>query len=165
MLAQTQIDTTPDLPPPSYVSPLDETRSNGIQSPNAAKASDKPLVNDLASHSPATSQASSPLRAAPQAAITTTTRNDKDSTIAALTAKLAEAEALISSLRRNDGLRQRKGVSSGVEVTEKPSSSDSTSAAPAAQVLQNARQGTEGVPLQITAVLVLLSFLLAYFFF
>ncbi|CAK7568064.1 MAG: phosphatidylinositol-binding protein scs2 [Sporothrix epigloea] len=163
--AAKEIDTTPDLPPPSYVSPLDETRSNGIQSPNAAKASDKPLVNDLASHSPATSQASSPLRAAPQAAITTTTRNDKDSTIAALTAKLAEAEALISSLRRNDGLRQRKGVSSGVEVTEKPSSSDSTSAAPAAQVLQNARQGTEGVPLQITAVLVLLSFLLAYFFF
>ncbi|KAI0442436.1 PapD-like protein [Xylaria telfairii] len=52
------------------------------------------------------------------------------------------------------GLRQRKTAS----ATEKP-------VAKPAELAQTARAGTEGVPIHITAVLCLLSFLLAYFFF
>ncbi|CAK7222708.1 phosphatidylinositol-binding protein scs2 [Sporothrix curviconia] len=173
-IATNGVDATPDVPPPSYVSPREESRSNGILSPEAAYVNRKPFIKEVASPSPATPQAPSPSRdvpaaitptTAPVAAITTTTTNDKDATIAALTAKLAEAEALISSLRKDGGLRQRKAAASGADVSEKPSDSDSTSAAPAAQLQQEIRQGTEGVPLQVTAILVLLSFLLAYFFF
>ncbi|CAK7209381.1 phosphatidylinositol-binding protein scs2 [Sporothrix eucalyptigena] len=174
-IATNGVDATPDVPPPAYVSPREEPRVNGVLSPEAAYADRKPLIKEVASPSPATPQAPSPARAAPAAAIapatapvaaiTTTTTNDKDATIAALTAKLAEAEALISSLRKDGGLRQRKGAASGADVSEKAADSDSTPAAPAAQLQQEVRQGTEGVPLQVTAILVLLSFLLAYFFF
>ncbi|KIH88066.1 integral er membrane protein [Sporothrix brasiliensis 5110] len=163
-------DFTPDVPPPSYVSPREEPTLNGVLSPEAAW-SDRKSVPNVAS--PATSQAASPSPAAhgttsPAAAqITTTTANDKDATIAALTAKLAEAEALISSLRKDGGLRQRKGAAGSTGVSEKSGDADSTATGdvPTAQLQQQVRQGTEGVPLQVTAILVLLSFLLAYFFF
>jgi hypothetical protein len=56
---------------------------------------------------------------------------------------------------KNDqgGLRQRK-----------PADDKGPSAQPG-QLAQPARQGTEGVPVQITAILCLVSFLLAYLFF
>ncbi|KAL1903219.1 phosphatidylinositol-binding protein scs2 [Sporothrix stenoceras] len=167
-IATNGVDATPDVPPPAYVSPREEPKANGVLSPEAAWTDRKPAARSVAS--PATPQASSPSPAtnmpatpatAPVSQITTTTANDKDATIAALTAKLAEAEALISSLRKDGGLRQRKGA-----AVEKSGDADSTAAAaPAAQLQQQVRQGTEGVPLQVTAILVLLSFLLAYFFF
>lgn len=169
-----QVDATPDVPPPAYVSPREEPKVNGVLSPDAAWTDRKSAPRNFAS--PATPQASSPSptthvaatpATAPVAAITTTTANDKDSTIAALTAKLAEAEALISSLRKDGGLRQRKGAAGSTGVSEKSGDADATTTAAAstAQLQQPVRQGTEGVPLQVTAILVLLSFLLAYFFF
>ncbi|CAK7265438.1 phosphatidylinositol-binding protein scs2 [Sporothrix epigloea] len=165
--ATKQTDATPGVSPPAFVSPSHEIETNGVSSPTAAVASVGSPVNDVASPTSAASPATPPIRnaVAPSAARTTTTTNDKDSTIAALTAKLAEAEALISVLKKNEGLRQRKAVSSGAEVSEQSSSSDSKSAAPKAALLPKNRLGTEGVPLSITAILVLLSFLLAYFFF
>ncbi|KAI8946586.1 PapD-like protein [Xylaria longipes] len=67
-----------------------------------------------------------------------------------------KTEKKSAQLKEADGgLRQRKtGTTSGEKPITKP-----------AQLAQTARAGTEGVPVQITAVLCLLSFLLAYFFF
>lgn len=71
--------------------------------------------------------------------------------------KLSKAEAQIASLKDQaaSGLRQRLPVAK----------SDNKSAAPAQALAQAQTQGTEGVPIQITAILCLISFLLAYFFF
>lgn len=68
--------------------------------------------------------------------------------------KLAQAEAQIASYKDSSGLRQRnvKGSSSG----EKNS---------AGEVAQAVKQTVEGVPVQLVALLCLVSFLLAYFFF
>lgn len=68
--------------------------------------------------------------------------------------RLAQAEQQIPQLQNDQGgLRQRK------PAEEKAPS------APASQIAQQARQGTEGVPVKITAILCLVSFLLAYLFF
>ncbi len=99
----------------------------------------------------------------PSASITATTATDKDTIIAALTAKLSESEALISSLRKDGGLRQRKGASTTTDVSEK--SAEKETAPVTAQVQQASFHGTEGVQVQVVAMLCLLSFLLAYFFF
>ncbi|TGJ82090.1 hypothetical protein E0Z10_g6660 [Xylaria hypoxylon] len=70
--------------------------------------------------------------------------------------QLLQAEKLIAQLKKDDGgLRQRKTAGTAVE---KPN-------AKPAELAQAARTGTEGVPVQITAILCLLSFLLAYAFF
>ena len=67
---------------------------------------------------------------------------------------LASSEANVAALREQGGLRQRKGIT----ATE-----DMPSATEAAAAIRP--QGTEGVPVQIVAILCLVSFLLAYFFF
>ncbi|KAI1751290.1 putative integral ER membrane protein Scs2 [Xylaria castorea] len=60
-----------------------------------------------------------------------------------------------AQVKDNGGLRQRKtGSTTEAKPITKP-----------AELAQAARAGTEGVPVQITAILCLLSFLLAYFFF
>ncbi|CAK7239801.1 MAG: phosphatidylinositol-binding protein scs2 [Sporothrix thermara] len=177
-IATNGVDATPDVPPPSYVSPREKPQSNGGMSPEASFADRKAPIQEAVSPSPPAPRVPSPPHVAPAAvatapvvasvpvaARTTTTTNDKDATIAALTAKLAEAEALVSSLRKDGGLRQRKGAASGADVSEKPSDANATPASSAAQLQQEIQQGTEGVPLQVTAILVLMSFLLAYFFF
>lgn len=64
--------------------------------------------------------------------------------------KLAQAEAQLVSLK-DGGLRQRKVPGSNEKTVE--------------QVAQQVKQTVEGVPVQIVALLCLLSFLLAYFFF
>lgn len=65
-----------------------------------------------------------------------------------------ELKREVSTLKEQEGLRQRKGITA---ANEKPS---------VAQVASAVRpQGTEGVPIQIVAILCLVSFLLAYFFF
>jgi hypothetical protein len=73
---------------------------------------------------------------------------------------LAQTEEKISAATTGvaAGLRQRK---QGGGTT----SDEQKSARPAPELAQAVRQGTEGVPVQIVAVLCLLSFLLAYFFF
>ncbi|KAK7974008.1 hypothetical protein PG989_015856 [Apiospora arundinis] len=70
-----------------------------------------------------------------------------------LKVQLEKAQQTISQLKQDQGgLRQRK-TGAGEEKS-----------APA-QLAQQVRQGTEGVPIQMTAILCLLSFLLAYLFF
>lgn len=70
-------------------------------------------------------------------------------------AKSEEKPAAVSSA--TSGLRQRKQT-----ATE---SGEPKSTRPAPELAQAVRQGTEGVPVQIVAILCLASFLLAYFFF
>ncbi|EMR67273.1 putative msp domain-containing protein [Eutypa lata UCREL1] len=71
--------------------------------------------------------------------------------------QLAQAEKLIGQLKQDQGgLRQRK--------TGAADDKSGASSKPA-DLAQQVRAGTEGVPVQITAVLCLLSFLLAYLFF
>lgn len=59
-----------------------------------------------------------------------------------------------AAIKEQDGLRQRKGITA---ADEKPSVAEVASAV--------RPQGTEGVPIQLVAILCLVSFLLAYFFF
>jgi hypothetical protein len=66
--------------------------------------------------------------------------------------KLAQAEAQLLNLK-DSGLRQRNVKSSSDEKK------------PAGNTAQVVRQQPAGVPVQIVALLCLLSFLLAYFFF
>jgi hypothetical protein len=70
-----------------------------------------------------------------------------------LKAKLVQAEAQVAKLTES-GLRQRN-VKSAVEDAKKP----------AGEMAQAVKQTVEGVPVQIAALLCLVSFLLAYFFF
>lgn len=90
----------------------------------------------------------------PQAA--STVRSAADSTYQDLKDKLAKAEATIATLRdeATSGPRQRKAASS-----------EEGASAPRPELAQAQRQSTEGVPVQIVALLCLISFLLAYFFF
>lgn len=75
--------------------------------------------------------------------------------------KLARAEATIASLKNDaaaaGGLRQRKPAAS--EPEQQQSHQEALAHA------QVERQATEGVPVQIVAILCLASFLLAYFLF
>jgi type VI protein secretion system component VasF len=77
--------------------------------------------------------------------------------------QLAKAEATITSLRNEvaSGLRQRKTGGGGTSAED---TSKGQLAQADRQTQQQAR-ATEGVPVQIVAVLCLVSFLLAYFFF
>lgn len=68
--------------------------------------------------------------------------------------ELTSAQANAGAIRDQEGLRQRKGISAAEDV---PSTAEVAAAI--------RPQGTEGVPVQIVAVLCLVSFLLAYFFF
>ncbi len=70
---------------------------------------------------------------------------------------MAEALATIASLKDagSSGLRQRKGADSG------PSEVDTAKP----ELQQAIRHGTEGVPIRTVAILCLITFLLAYFFF
>lgn len=67
--------------------------------------------------------------------------------------KLAQAEAQLLNLK-DSGLRQRSVKSASSEEKR-----------PAANTAQVVKQQPDGVPVQIVALLCLLSFLLAYFFF
>lgn len=66
-----------------------------------------------------------------------------------------KAQALVSDA--SSGLRQRKpGAATPAETGKVP---------PVGDLAQAVRQGTEGVPVQIVAMLCLVSFLLGYLFF
>lgn len=84
---------------------------------------------------------------------TTAVTSVAESTIEELKAKLAQAEAQIANLRET-GLRQRNVKSGNTE--EKYT---------VARANQAVKQTVEGVPVQMAAILCLVSFLLAYFFF
>lgn len=68
--------------------------------------------------------------------------------------ELSNTQANVGALREQEGLRQRKGISAAEDIPSVP------------EVAAAIRpQGTEGVPIQVVAILCLVSFLLAYFFF
>lgn len=71
-----------------------------------------------------------------------------------LKAKLVQAEQQLVALKDN-GLRQRNVKSTSNEDDKRP----------LAQAAQAVTQTVEGVPVQMAAILCLVSFLLAYFFF
>jgi hypothetical protein len=71
-----------------------------------------------------------------------------------LKAKLVQAEQQLLALKDN-GLRQRNVKSTSNEDDKRP----------LAQTAQAITQTVEGVPVQMAAILCLVSFLLAYFFF
>jgi cobalamin biosynthesis Mg chelatase CobN len=79
--------------------------------------------------------------------------------------QLAKAEATITSLRNEvaSGLRQRKTGGGGGTSGEDTGKGQLAQAD--RQTQQQQARATEGVPVQIVAVLCLVSFLLAYFFF
>ncbi|KAK3388428.1 PapD-like protein [Sordaria brevicollis] len=96
------------------------------------------------------------------AAAATTVQSTAAETYEQLKDQLAKAQATIASLQNDaaSGLRQRKATVADA-VGEQASNVQAT----AQDLAQSARQGTEGVPVQIAAVLCLVSFLLAYIFF
>ncbi|KAF4495148.1 (VAMP)-associated [Fusarium agapanthi] len=85
---------------------------------------------------------------------TTAIKETAELTYEELKAKLAQAEQQLVALK-DSGLRQRN-VKSGSSDNDKR---------PLAQTAQAVTQTVEGVPVQMAAILCLVSFLLAYFFF
>lgn len=96
------------------------------------------------------------VRSTAEATVETVTSN---ATFEELKEQLAKAQAQIAAFtsKSTDGLRQRKaGVASPAETGK---------AAPAGELAQAVRQSTEGVPIQIVAVLCLLSFFIGWYFY
>ncbi|RGP80557.1 vesicle-associated membrane -associated b [Fusarium longipes] len=85
---------------------------------------------------------------------TTTIKETAELTYEELKAKLAQAEQQLVSLK-DSGLRQRNVKSDSNDDEKRP----------VAQAAQAVQQTVEGVPVQMAAILCLISFLLAYFFF
>ena len=87
---------------------------------------------------------------------TTVVANTAQATYEELKAALAAAEAQIANLKET-GLRQRNVKSANTDDGEKKPV--------LAETAQAVRETVEGVPVQMVAILCLISFLLAYFFF
>ncbi|KAJ4133394.1 phosphatidylinositol-binding protein scs2 [Fusarium equiseti] len=85
---------------------------------------------------------------------TTSIKETAELTYEELKAKLAQAEQQLVSLK-DSGLRQRNVKSDSNDDEKRP----------LAQTAQAVQQTVEGVPVQMAAILCLVSFLLAYFFF
>jgi hypothetical protein len=85
---------------------------------------------------------------------TTSIKETAELTYEELKAKLAQAEQRLISLK-DSGLRQRNVKSDSNDDEKRPM----------AQTAQAIQQTVEGVPVQMAAILCLVSFLLAYFFF
>ncbi|KAM7207599.1 vesicle-associated protein 2-2 [Naviculisporaceae sp. PSN 640] len=148
------VEATPDVPPPAYSSPNESSvqpQTYSVSEPDTqeVKAESETVVQSAIS----TAQNATTSAAA-------TVKSAAVETYEELKDKLAKAEQTIASLKDEaaSGLRQRKAAVSA--------SLDEKGVAGTAQDLaQAARQGTEGVPVQVAAILCLVSFLLAYFFF
>ncbi|KAI5462096.1 PapD-like protein [Mariannaea sp. PMI_226] len=153
--------------PAALLTPSKATLSNGAHDTPDARSFSSPATTD----EPATSSAPPPyhrdITPEPEeeekhdekpevkstiSQATTAVTSVADATVEELKAKLAQAEAQIASLR-DSGLRQRNVKSSSDERF------------PAPTVNQAVKQTIEGVPVQMAAILCLISFLLAYFFF
>lgn len=139
------VGATPEAP--AYSSPQEEAT---ITSPSVA-GTQEPEIKREPSLEPETAPSTIiPSAAAVKSAVADTYEDLKTT--------LAKKDAMIESLREqlSAGLKQRKGAAS---------SSDEKSTTSGQALAQVQPQGTEGVPIQIVAILCLISFLLAYFFF
>ncbi|KAI1817344.1 VAMP-associated protein [Poronia punctata] len=129
-------ESTPDTAPPTYSSPREFNAGQSEPKTSVDESREEPASFSAALAGETPSKKSEP------------SRED-------LKQKLSEAENLVAQLKQGQsGLRQRK---TGAAEEEKPTSKPAE--------LAQAVRGTEGVPVQYTALLCLLSFLLAYFFF
>ncbi|KAK4040307.1 PapD-like protein [Parachaetomium inaequale] len=155
-MAANGFDATPDTAPPSYSSPQDDTTI-------LEDAQAEPKEKDYGNEPESTQATQATAFAAPAAAMAATVKSAAADTYEELKDQLAKAEATITSLRNEvaSGLRQRK---TGGGTSAEDTSKGAPQLAQAERQTQQAR-GTEGVPVQIVAVLCLVSFLLAYFFF
>ncbi|KJZ73875.1 hypothetical protein HIM_06768 [Hirsutella minnesotensis 3608] len=126
-----------------YSSPKTNTDSTPSSAPPPSYTAEDPREDEG-------SRSERPKSAVSQAA--TAVSDTAQSTYEELKVKLAQAEAQIASLKDN-GLRQRN-VKSAVGSEKK-----------AAGAMTQAVKQADGVPVQMVAMLCLLSFLLAYFFF
>ncbi|KAK3377715.1 PapD-like protein [Podospora didyma] len=136
------VEATPDTAPPAYSSPSEGHAASSV-----------PVSEpDFKQDSPEPSQAAFSV---PSVATVKATTSD---VYEDLKEQLTKAEATIAALKNEaaNGLRQRKAAAS--EVVEKV-------AGQGQELAQAVRNGTEGVPVHIAAILCLISFLLAYFLF
>ncbi|OHW93827.1 vesicle-associated membrane protein-associated protein [Colletotrichum incanum] len=134
-------DHTPDVSN-VYSSPGQEADGSGSPSASAARPSTSDVKDDTVSE-----KAQSTVSAASHVVA-----NTAQATYDELKQKLSQAEAKIASLQDTSGLRQRVKT----ESEKLPSTQEAAAAV---------RQGVDGVSVQVVAILCLLSFLLAYFFF
>ncbi len=156
LILAAQFDATPDTAPPAYSSPGDDTT---IADDTAMISQDESI--DTRQEAEATQATIATAYSVPVVAANAV-KSAAAETYEELKDQLAKAEATISNLKNEvaSGLRQRKAAATASE--------DKSKAAQQPQLAQAERpgqQGTEGVPVQIVAVLCLASFLLAYFFF
>lgn len=128
---------TPDVTSRAFSSP-----SGNTETPSAAPP---PYDNKSNDHDDDTTDVKSAVSQA-SATVASTAQMTYDE----LKHKLVQAEAQLANLK-DSGLRQRKVPGTKEKTVE--------------QVAQQVKQTVEGVPVQIVALLCLLSFLLAYFFF
>lgn len=142
-------------PPPAYSSPNDESTILDNSPAPAQAGSESPAEprikkEDEEDVKPPTFSAPTTVAGTVKAAVADTVEEVK--------AKLAKAEETIAQLRNEaaSGLRQR---------TNAKKDDNSPSASTPSQTATATRQGTEGVPVKIVALLCLVSFLLAYFLF
>ncbi|KAI0885631.1 VAMP-associated protein [Annulohypoxylon maeteangense] len=129
--------STPDVAPPAYSSPGEYSGSHADQKSVEEKDTKREEVPTLA------------------AAATVSAAKKSDPSSEELKQQLIQAEKLIAQLKQDkEGLRQRKVTSADGGSGPKP-----------AELAQQDRSGSEGVSVQITALLCFLSFMLAYLFF
>lgn len=141
-----QVESTPDAPPPAYSSPSDDSHVASTVPSRETEYTQDTKISPETEPSVASGTTLATVKAAAGA------------TYEELVEQLARAQDTIARLTQEaqSGLRQRKGASS---------SDEKSTGGTTQQVATAVRQGTEGVPIQIVAVLCLASFLLAYFFF
>ncbi|KAM5352680.1 hypothetical protein ACJ41O_005402 [Fusarium nematophilum] len=167
LAANAELDQAPNRP---LATPHKQAIANGAtDTPDASRTFSSPALNDQspsAGAPPPYQSDEAPVEdekaqledaAEPKSTITQATTAVKEAaelTYEELKAKLSQAEAQIVALKES-GLRQRNVKSASSEDEKKPLS----------QAAQAVNQTVEGVPVQMAAILCLVSFLLAYFFF
>lgn len=155
VLANDAVQSTPDTaPPPAYSSARspspEETFTPGTTRQSLAANSSR--FDDEPRSAKSTSDSKVSARTSLAASNTSGSATSSAPTYDELKAKLADAQATIASYAQEGGLRLRKaaqGESGNKAVDE----------------VVNQIQTSQGVPLQIVAILCLVSFLLAYLFF
>ncbi|KAK4104531.1 VAMP-associated protein [Parathielavia hyrcaniae] len=174
-------NATPDTAPPTYSSPTgddttiaDETALPSQPEPKEVRyhweQQPSPEPTQEAQQQQQQSVFSAAGATAAAAGAAATVKSAAADTYEELKEQLAKAEATIASLKKNEaasGLRQRKPAAPPSESEGKSGAAGATTATKAqlTQAERPAARGTEGVPVQIVALLCLASFLLAYFLF
>ncbi|KAK4138926.1 VAMP-associated protein [Trichocladium antarcticum] len=163
-------DKTPDTgATPSYSSPKEDNNTTTTTFDDTTPPSEPADDTQSQSQTQTQTQATA-VSAVPVATAASTVKAAAAEAYDDLKGQLARAEATIASLKNDvgSGLRQRKAAAGAGEAGTGTGTGTGTGAKQPAltpQLQQQQPRGTEGVPVQIVAVLCLVSFLLAYVFF